>query len=317
MQDNFQRQKILHTRVHVLHDLRKDWFKPATSFRHWIDLLHVRYLGCSGAISKGAYIFPIVYECKRNCTVAKYLESVDRVPGYELLETPFKKLSLLHGERTNVTLGKIVGKIWKDCRAKCYFNPCRENFTQTSTDVTMGTDMSISVKLLINQQADTSTSAQPTMTFVDYFTFVTSCFGTWFGLSFLSIDPLKMLAKKDEQRFVVRFPSRTWICTSVPRNRQWRHSQKPFYWLLIWVEPNNQKWPTFDVHPFSCFCEACRKELGGVVRSILFFRSKFSVLFWPYLTSMMDELVVAVRFYFSIKISQARAGIAQTNCLSI
>lgn len=160
--------------------------------------------------------------CKKNCMISEFQRELDRVPGFELLDKPYKKFPLLYKEMQNDTIVDVIDKIWIDCRKACFFVPCQQSFTQTSADMAMGSGKSFSVSSLINQQADTSTSAQPSMTLVDYFTFVTSCFGTWFGISFMSIDPFKFFSRKSEDRFVVRFPSHTWICTSIPRRQEQR-----------------------------------------------------------------------------------------------
>lgn len=47
------------------------------------------------------------------------------------------------------------------------------------------------------------TQAVPVMTFIDYFSLMCACFGTWFGLSFLSLNPFRRLKRKKCKRHII------------------------------------------------------------------------------------------------------------------
>lgn len=153
------------------------------------------------------------FECKRQCALDAYLK-IDLVPGYHLIDKPYRFIPVSNREYSNKTAYDILNKIYINCYRKCNYVDCHDTFTQTFVDVTKEHNKSFAVAALMSSQAETTTQAQPSMSLVDYVSFMCGCFGTWFGLYFLSLDPSKVWQKKKQRQFVVRFPSHTWICMS-------------------------------------------------------------------------------------------------------
>jgi hypothetical protein len=162
----------------------------------------------------------------RKCLIDEYVR-IQLVPGYDMIEFPYKFVPVSNREYSNRTTLKILNDIYTDCHKRYMFINCHETFTQTFVDVVKAFNKTFAVAAMLSSQTETSTKAQPAMSFVDYFSFMCGCFGTWFGLSFLSFDPSQVWLKRRDSRtmsrrrsrFTVRFPSHTWICTS-QRNRQ-------------------------------------------------------------------------------------------------
>lgn len=73
------------------------------------------------------------------------------------------------------------------CKKKCYFTSCQYDFTKTSTLLGIRSNIALGIAYVTPNDPDTHISAEPRMIFIDFFTYVCSCFGTWFGLSFLSL----------------------------------------------------------------------------------------------------------------------------------
>lgn len=89
----------------------------------------------------------------------------------------------------------MILSLYRVCEKKCTANNflvCRYSFTFTRTTrdvhVNIWNKTGISVRLMTPFTADTQSHFVASMSFVEYFSFVTSCFGVWFGISFTSIN---------------------------------------------------------------------------------------------------------------------------------
>ena len=130
--------------------------------------------------------------CMLNCLNRGYAP-FNRVPGYELLETKYKLKPLSTLDVMDPAKGPKIMHIHAECDEKCRINACEGGFTVTHTRQRQAEDSGIGFSLTtpINPRIDVK--AQPTMFFIDFFSFLCSCFGTWFGISFLSINSIKPL----------------------------------------------------------------------------------------------------------------------------
>ena len=84
----------------------------------------------------------------------------------------------------------MIARIKDACDASCHSMPCADEYTRTKTSFSRLGKMHLGFALMSPQEPDVETSVQPTMSFIEFFSFVCSCFGTWFGLSFLSLESL-------------------------------------------------------------------------------------------------------------------------------
>ena len=130
------------------------------------------------------------YECKSRCIASSmtsfnrtppsraYREGVDlRVPGPDVLrDERFKRVIKLADQK---------------CERHCFFTPCELEYSITS--ITSSHDENgFIVGVLVPQFGRRTTTVYASMTFVEFFSFLTSGFGTWFGISFLSLDPSRL-----------------------------------------------------------------------------------------------------------------------------
>lgn len=129
-------------------------------------------------------------ECPEKCNV-QGLECFDRVPYNFLMVKHYNHPPIDEEDMYNESFSRIVDSVMNKCDKKCLFRIlyCSYSFTFTrnSKDLKQG-NKSISMTLLTPYTADTFSEAVASMSFVEFFSFVTSCFGFWFGISFLSID---------------------------------------------------------------------------------------------------------------------------------
>lgn len=134
--------------------------------------------------------------CFSECMMHLFKVNLDRVPYNVIVlddTLEIKHLSSLDMEDENVT--RMADEIENACSAKCAKFSCDDSYTLTtiySAYRKIQTGLSI---YLMTPFAPTSRSyAEAQMSLTEFFTYVFSCFGTWFGISFLSIAPIfKML----------------------------------------------------------------------------------------------------------------------------
>ena len=130
--------------------------------------------------------------CRLKCLLHA-LAPYERVPGYELLTEKYKLRPMSLADTQHPVNGPIMNHIYSHCYKGCKFRPCQDGFTVTHVRQRLSSSPSISYTLTTPIDPLVDLSAQPAMFFVEFFSFVCSCFGTWFGISFLSINSLKLL----------------------------------------------------------------------------------------------------------------------------
>ena len=147
--------------------------------------------------------FDEYWQCRRDCLVDHFVRNMSRLPVSEFLEQalPFKFISTadLHDPR----IGHRVGQWYDHCHSNCYFNPCDLIYTKTTFRTQLFKEFHLAFSSKTPTEADIVTRAQAIMTFIEYFSFMTGCVGTWFGLHFLSLTQvpcLKRLFGRSSQR---------------------------------------------------------------------------------------------------------------------
>lgn len=141
------------------------------------------------------------FECNGQCLTKEMVRVLKRVPAWEPMDRPvdFKPLSLAD-IRENGTLD-VMDKIRDKCWTRCDFIPCVEQFSKTESSLSEVAGVPMAITVTSPRDPDIIINASETMSFIDYFTYITSCFGTWFGLSFLSLNPFRSpLLKKRRRR---------------------------------------------------------------------------------------------------------------------
>lgn len=137
------------------------------------------------------------------CLIDAYFK-IGLAPGSEMIESSNQFVPVSNREYANETIMEILRKIFMRCQKNFMFTECHVTFTQTIVDSVKAFNKTFAVALYVSSQAETHTKAQPSMTFVDYFSFMCSCFGTWFGLSFLSLDPSRLWKKTSNHNSAFR-----------------------------------------------------------------------------------------------------------------
>ena len=95
----------------------------------------------------------------------------------------------------------IIANVTRECHAKTMFTLCYNSYTRTQVVPSFKNLQSIGLELLTPTQPAVSMTAQPVVTFVNFFSFVSTCFGTWLSLAFLpSVGRLLILLNQRRSR---------------------------------------------------------------------------------------------------------------------
>lgn len=133
--------------------------------------------------------------CNKECLIKEF-GKFDRVPGFEMLEHPYKLKVFSVKDLNDTSLLRKATDSFLRCRKKCFYTPCQDKFSSTTSRVMKDGGMDIKLSLLTSINPNIIIIAQATMVFIEYFSFVTGCFGTWFGWSFLSLNRFKLLSRR-------------------------------------------------------------------------------------------------------------------------
>ena len=166
------------------------------------------------------------HECRKRCLLREYA-SVDRIPAPTiLLESDLTRVGHLTlssvRDARNRTLRSLFARFERTCEVACQQVVCEQQLTRTYATPEFRSEKLVGLALLAPLDPDLVTTAQPRMSFIDFFSFLASCFGTWFGISFLSLDPAS------RSRRLRRRLRRQFLRVICPRvSKQSRHMRTP------------------------------------------------------------------------------------------
>lgn len=159
----------------------------------------------------------VYYNCRTSCLIKKY-KLIDRIPGYELITEksdlrPMSTLNVSDDRRKEQGLA-----FWRACQKLCFFRPCVEESSKTTLLPILKSNVTFALSSVTPVDPDTLSHVQATMSFVEFLTLWSSCFGLWFGLSFLSLDPHRVFPSgRRRERVIVRLPCASCVCLQRPR----------------------------------------------------------------------------------------------------
>lgn len=130
----------------------------------------------------------LYHKCRQQCLVEKY-KPWNRVPDLELVTERYKVKPLSAIDLSDSKIKNMTDKYIKECKERCDSIPCSVDFSETSVRIALKEELAFQISSVMPSQHDKVIIAQPQMFFVEFFSFICGCFGTWFGLSFLSLGP--------------------------------------------------------------------------------------------------------------------------------
>lgn len=128
-----------------------------------------------------------LYGCRANCSIAKAMR-LNRVPHYDMLMEPYPFKPINWDDMRNVTFRAAYDEMIKECIGMCSFIPCHGTYTVTAFRAVKDDAIVLGVTVLTPTTLYMANTAIPLMSFIEYFSFVSGTIGTWFGLSFMSLE---------------------------------------------------------------------------------------------------------------------------------
>lgn len=135
------------------------------------------------------------FKCKLNCILQHYKPG-DKIPTNEIIDRPIDYQRLVSDDLLDDEVLASVDRVNRECSARCERHVCRHAYTKTSVQLRLIDSEYLGFFTRTPTDPDLISNALPMNQFVEFFSFLCGCFGTWFGVSFLSLDPFKDKKKK-------------------------------------------------------------------------------------------------------------------------
>lgn len=131
-------------------------------------------------------------DCIKQCLIQLCTDKLDRYP-YSILEQNKANYKIIgeHDLEFNLTVKKLYYRFERKCNNLCKSIDCNVGYTVTSVNKDPQVRF-MSFNVLIPQFPYYQVEYSPKTKFIEYFIYVFSCFGIWFGLSFLSLNPFRI-----------------------------------------------------------------------------------------------------------------------------
>lgn len=84
------------------------------------------------------------------------------------------------------------------CDSECRQEPCHITYTKSNMVVTVHDIAQFIVK--IPPEPFTKVTCHPSIRLIEFLVYILSCFGTWFGISVLGLNPLKFISAKSQDK---------------------------------------------------------------------------------------------------------------------
>ena len=100
------------------------------------------------------------------------------------------KTIVVHDLETNETIGSTLYNLEESCSRSCSSLDCEVEYSMTQVSKEPQMDV-MAFQVNTPQKPTYKIHFHPKTKFIEYFIYVLSCFGTWFGLSILSLNPFR------------------------------------------------------------------------------------------------------------------------------
>ena len=155
-----------------------------------------------------------IADCMVACTMAA-LAPINRVTYRLMLEREIDRKPISTRDFSNQTVLSLTAVTYESCKRRCFFPPCDVTITVSHLKQVwrFRTYFAPRVVLLSPRMPDIVATSVAVTSFIEYFSLVCGCFGTWFGLSFLSLT--FFFKRRAEGREGKRIPLPTFRSTVV------------------------------------------------------------------------------------------------------
>ena len=142
---------------------------------------------------------PLRHEIRKQCYI-KGFARFGSVPGSMIYPEPGLNQTIYQFDLKNFN---ATERVRKDCDARSNINSCKSRHSVTSPTASRGYNVSrVYISVNSPQYPARSEVSVPTMSFIDFFSMASSCFGTWLGISFMSVTVLfdRMTGRKTDRK---------------------------------------------------------------------------------------------------------------------
>lgn len=128
--------------------------------------------------------------CKMKCLLALTMKRFNKVPFSTIIseKVNYTHISLMDIVNNSTELDKFE----LTCRQRCSFDDCFEMLSLTKVSVEPDS-RGLQFAVLIPQEPFVTVVYLPKIEFSELIVYVLSCVGTWFGISILSLNPVKLI----------------------------------------------------------------------------------------------------------------------------
>jgi hypothetical protein len=148
------------------------------------------------------------FTCKYKCLLEKY-SKIRKIHPNAIIPDPIDYKIISNSDMVDKEVRDFVSKTDKTCHTRCFFRPCRVEYSKTAVGAYYDSEIAMGFTMRSPTEPEVMSISESVMSFVEYFSFVTACLGTWFGVSFLHLNPFRYSRKESrnsiwEQRSAVR-----------------------------------------------------------------------------------------------------------------
>ena len=127
------------------------------------------------------------YECQEKCLLREY-EPFGRIPADLIIDKEYDARIVFRRQKNNVRKDPRYQKADDLCGSECLKNHCNQDYTKTHAYTRLYQSPNpVGFTLFAPLEPETVLISVPNQAFIDFFSFICGCFGTWFGISFFSL----------------------------------------------------------------------------------------------------------------------------------
>ena len=137
------------------------------------------------------------FHCMESCLSKLSMKTINRQPFSSFYEHP-EDIKMISSEMLkNITIKSFLDDWNNQCEKVCIRLPCKYSYCITSGYAETHIDVAVAVKgsaIRIRSPAapNVKTTYVPSLPFLDFFIYIFSTFGTWFGLVIIRCNPMKL-----------------------------------------------------------------------------------------------------------------------------
>lgn len=179
----------------------------------------------TGCIDYTKLGFQSMTECRHRCLINKSKDAFGKLPFSPIYTLPSDFKHISPTDLQNLTIMTSLIHFKELCILACHEANCKESYTITKTT---SKDHWESMVLIINIPREPTMKIEhvPELKLVEFLVYIMSCFGTWFGLSILHLNPVhvfEVVKRRFHRRPKVIDDHRDYL--SVERRVRWCESQ--------------------------------------------------------------------------------------------